>query len=289
MTNTKIKNKKVYTGRFDRTLKEIMLKEDNRDLLKCLIATVLGTNKSDDITEKNIEINQGKINIKRKNLDILLEIGNELLNIEANNHESIEYTRIRNTAYVCSLYASYIKKGEDYQKQKKVNIIQINLYYGVGKRKIKKEIEEYSLQNEKGEKVVENLKIIEVNMDRIMKFWYAKDEEKIKKYKYLIMLNLKPKELKELIKITNDRKVEKYMINIIGVSTGEEYMTEEEDRQKWINTIEAVAEEKGISKGKKENQRSVIKNLLKENMPISKIAKIVGLSEKKVNKIITTL
>ncbi len=49
-------------------------------------------------------------------------------------------------------------------------------------------------------------------------------------------------------------------------------------------------EEEGIrEEAIEETQRSVIKNLLKENMPIEKIAKIVGLSKSKVNKIITML
>ncbi len=33
-----------------------------------------------------------------------------------------------------------------------------------------------------------------------MEFWYSKNEKEIEKYKYLIMLDLKPRELKELEK-----------------------------------------------------------------------------------------
>ena len=61
--------------------------------------------------------------------------------------------------------------------------------------------------NKRGERYVENFKIIEYNMDKIMDIWYSLDEEKIYKYKELIMLDLDEEGLEKLGRITGGDKL----------------------------------------------------------------------------------
>ena len=63
---------KFYTAKFDRTFKEIFLKESNKDLLIKLLENVLHV-EINNLFYQNIERNQGNIKVRRKYLDCLLE------------------------------------------------------------------------------------------------------------------------------------------------------------------------------------------------------------------------
>ena len=58
---------------------------------------------------------------------------------------------------------------------------------------------------------------------------------------------------------------------------------EEETLKK--NTLQKIAMKKGEKKGIAENQKEVVINSLKENIPIKTIEKITGLSEKQIKEI----
>ncbi len=85
-------------------------------------------------------------------------------------------------------------------------------------------------------------------MDKIMDFWYAKDEEKIKEYKYFIMLDLDKEDLSILSK--KDKLVNKYMSNLEELNEDpefREYMTVEEDQRKIYNTEIDLARKNGLA------------------------------------------
>ena len=58
---------------------------------------------------------------------------------------------------------------------------------------------------------------------------------------------------------------------------------EEETLEK--NTLQKIAMKKGEEKGIAENQKEVVINSLKENIPIKTIEKITGLSEEQIKEI----
>ena len=58
---------------------------------------------------------------------------------------------------------------------------------------------------------------------------------------------------------------------------------EEETLKK--NTLQKIAMKKGEKKGIAENQKEVVINSLKENIPIKTIEKITGLSEEQIKEI----
>ena len=89
--------------------------------------------------------------------------------------------------------------------------------------------------------------------DKIMKFWYDKNEENIEKYKCLIMLDLEKEEV--------DRKIR--------------------------NTELKEAREQGIEYGEKNRNLEIAKNLLSLDIPIDKTIEATGLSEEEIGKIKT--
>ena len=274
--NTKLlENEKFYTAKYDRTFKEIFLKEENEELLLLILEETLNT-KVAKIKQRNIELNNGNIFVRRKHLDILLETDQGLIGIEINS--SVEdYLHPRNLAFQCDNYAHYTLVGQDYTEE--VQIIQINLTY---KMKDEELVRRYFIQDRTGKKYAQNFQIIEWNMDKIMKFWYDKNEEKIEEYKHLIMLDLSKEDLKKLAK--KDREVEKYMKEVERVNEDprfREYMTKEEDQKKIYNTQMS----KAYNEGGKEKSIEIAKKMLQKNENILEISEYTGLTIEEIESL----
>ena len=278
MNTNLLENEKFYTAKYDRTFKEIFLKEENEELLLLILEETLNT-KVAKIKQRNIELNNGNIYVRRKHLDILLETDQGLIGIEINS--SVEdYLHPRNLAFQCDNYAHYTLVGQDYTEE--VQIIQINLTYKMQDEEL---VRRYFIQDRTGKKYAQNFQIIEWNMDKIMKFWYDKNEEKIEEYKHLIMLDLSKEDLKKLAK--KDREVEKYMKEVERVNEDprfREYMTKEEDQKKIYNTQMSKAYNEGISEGGKEEKKKIAQNILKSDLKITieEISEITGLSKEEI-------
>ena len=67
--------------------------------------------------------------------------------------------------------------------------IQLNITWGLG---IEKDIKScYMMCDKENDKCYcDKLKIIEINMDKIMNMWYHGDKKKALEYKYFLMLDL---------------------------------------------------------------------------------------------------
>ena len=280
-------NKKFYTCKNDRTFKEVFLKEENSDLLKALLETILKI-EIDKIKIKKTELLSGNINIKDKRVDAIVHTGNKKIEIEINSQNK-DYLHTRSTAYICNIYQSNASVGDTYNEN--TDIIQVNLTWGLGKNN--EEMKIYKIMNEKGELYVKNFIIYEINMDYYSNVWYSKNEEEIEKKKYMIMLDLGKKELETMPK---DKIVDKYITNVVVVNNDPEfmsYMSEEEDKKKIQNSLLSEAKEEGISQGYttgindgiSQEKVSIAKNMLKKNMPIEDISEITGLSIEEIKKI----
>ena len=154
----------------------------------------------------NIERLEGNVFVRRKSLDILLETDIGLVGIEL-NASMHEYIRPRNFAFFGDMYSHYVEKGEEYEEI--TQFIQLNLTSGM--KGDQKEFRDYHMQDEEGIQFVSNAFIREINIDRLLEFWYDKNEKKIKEYQYIIMLGLGPEEIEKMYSITKDRLVKKYM------------------------------------------------------------------------------
>ena len=92
----------------------------------------------------------------------------------------------------------------------------------------------------------------------------------------------------DLVKLSNDRKVMKFMNEVKKVNEDPEffsYMTKEEDEEKCHNTELKEAMDTGIDIGKKEAYENMAKEMLQSNMPMKDIIKISKLSEEEILKL----
>ena len=283
----------------DRIFKEIFYDERNKELLVAVIETCLKI-KINNVKYIVNELPQGNYQIKGKRLDVLLDTDKGKINVELNAVKN-KYTNARNFSYICNVYIRNTLVGDNYSEE--VDVIQINLTFGLGKKQ-KEVFEEYVVMSKQSQKMyIKNLTIYEFNMDKIMEFWYSKDEEKIKEYKYLIMLGLTSKELDELV--GEDKKVEKYKkkYDEVTVSIGiNDWIDEETDQRMIRNTIAKEARKEGLeeghaeglakghaeglAKGRVEAIKEVAINLFKQGMPCEEIAMVCNMSISELNGII---
>lgn len=282
----------------DRIFKEIFYDEKNKELLIAVVETCLGI-KITNVEYKNNELPQGNYRIKGKRLDILLDTDEGKINVELNASKN-KYTNARNFSYICNIYIRNTLVGDNYSEE--IDVIQINLTFGLG-RESEEIFEEYYVMNKKGKMYIKNLTIYEFNMDKIMEFWYSKDEEQIERYKYLIMLDLKSEDLEELSGM--DERVEKYKMELesVNVSIGiNDWISEEQDQEMIRNSLlqegynngmkkgledgikKGIAQ--GVEQGKEQGFKIAVLNLFNHGMSKEEIANICNVAVDKIDKII---
>ena len=277
---------KFYTAKYDRVFKEIFLKKENEDLLKKLLKVALKEVSIKEIKKVlNIEKNSGNIHVRRKYVDVLLETDIGLVGIEINSSVK-DYLHVRNLAYQCDTYAHYTETGEYYRED--IYIIQINLTYGI--KNDEEIMRVYEVQDKNQKKFVENFQVIEYNMDKVMEYWYTKDEKKIKEYLYLILLDLEKEELEEVAK--ESLEVEKYMKDLEKVNEDprfREFMTKEEDERKIRNTEIYAAREEGLSQGflqgSKQEKIEIAKKMLSKDKSIEEIMEFTSLTKNEIDQL----
>ena len=295
-----------YTCKNDKCFKCIFLNPDNQDLLSLIIRETT-LNEYSDIKYCNIERNINMA-IRRKYLDVLLNSNEAIIGIEVNGFNK-KYVRPRNTSFICDCYSNYTLVNKEYTEDK--NIIQINFSYGIkGNTPIRK----YMIMDKDKKTFVKNFIIYEVNMDYCLQFWYNRNKQEVDKeenlkniikYRYYIMLNLNLKELKELINLTKDERIVKYMEELKNVNTipqFREFITEEQDKEFIHNTVrhegekigeargekigEARGEKIGEARGEKIGILKMARSMLKEKISVEMIAKLTGLSVKEIKNIV---
>ena len=111
---TELETKKFYSCRYDRTFKEVFLKEENEDLLVTLLELTLSL-KVYEIQRLNVETLQGNINTRKKYCDLLLKTSDGYIGIEINS-EPKDYLHTRNLAFLCNVYSRYTLKGNSYSE-----------------------------------------------------------------------------------------------------------------------------------------------------------------------------
>ena len=155
--------------------------------------------------------------------------------------------------------------------------IQLNITWGLG---IEKDIKScYMMCDKENDKCYcDKLKIIEINMDKIMNMWYHEDKKKALEYKYFLMLDLEPKDLDVVCK--GDRMMEKYKEKIEKLNEDPEFIevvSKEKDAELVYNTL--------IKEGYEQGTIEIAKNLLANNVSIDIIIKSTGLSKEKLEEL----
>ena len=281
-----IETKPFYTCKYDKAFKEIMMKEENFNILKKVLETILKV-KIQEIKLQPLNLNTGNIHIKGKEVDLLVITEQGKIEVEVNTYYN-DYVRVRNFSYITSIYNNQVTVGEKYNED--TNIIQINLNYGVKDTEYKRI---YKVRDEIGQEYIKNFCIYEINMEKLKKIWYDKNELEIEKNKYLLMLDM---EIKDLKKLSKDRVVKEYMEKIEKLNEDPifiNWITKEKDEQMIKNTqlYRATQEginigiSQGINQGMKKEKLEIAKNLLEQNIDIDVIMSATGLTKEEIEKL----
>ena len=275
-----------YTCKYDKAFKEIMMKEENFEILKKVLESIL------EVTIEKIELQPlhiptGNIHLKGKEVDLLVITEQGKIEVEVNTYYN-DYVRVRNFSYITSIYNNQVTVGEKYNED--TNIIQINLNYGVKDTEYKRV---YKVRDETGKEYIKNFCIYEINMEKLKEIWYDKNELEIEKNKYLLMLDM---EISDLKKLSKDRVVKEYMEKIEKLNNDPmfiNWITKEKDEQMIKNTqlYNATQEginigiSQGINQGLQKRNIEIAKSMLNKNMNIEDIIDITGLSKEEIKKL----
>lgn len=247
---------KFYTAKYDRVFKAIFCDVNNLGLLKEFLSRILEL-KIDSIQLLHPEMNVRTKYEHVKTVDVLVQVNEKYIHIEMNTSYN-KYLHYRNFNYFTTAYNLYTKRGSDFLIPPE--FVHIDFTYGLPQKyEIKTEYK--VLSEEQKIPYIKNFKIIEFNMDKIMKFWYDEDKKGIQKYKEFIMLDLERFEFQKMVGSDMfmkefEEKVPKLNENIEFVS----WMTPEEDFE-------------------------CCKKMLENDFELSVVSKITGLNEEEIQKI----
>ena len=221
---------------------------------------------------------------KRKTVDTLVKLNDNIyVQLEVNSSKN-RLIALRNLVYFYHIIAKKTLKNEEYNINDEY--IHIDFTYGLSKKGPSEE--EYRERNRTAKiQYVDNVKIIiEFNMDKIYNFWYYKNEEKIKKYKYLIMQNLEQEELEKLSKkFGGDEFIMKYKEKCNKLNDDDyfaSFLSYEEDQKFLRNSYISEGERRGKQQGIKNTQRQIAKSMLKDGFTVAQVSKYTKLPESKI-------
>ena len=291
------KDKKFYSLANDSVFKNVFYRDDA--LLKRFLTDILSAFYDDvdikDFKVLNTELTKDKLYIKNKVVDILVDIGTKVINIEVNVKYD-DYRIYRNFFYLASSTIASMKKDVKFVDVREH--VQFNFNF---KKNYKDgyKISEYG-DLSTGEVTIPFMRTIDIDVDYYKNKWYnsGKSKEYYEQFKSIIMFGLTEYELKNL-EDSDDymKKIKDDVIKLNGDPNFYQAMTDEEDREMIENSIfisgknEGIKQgieqgiEQGTRRGIEENQKSIVKNMKEANYKLEDIKEITGLSIEEIEKI----
>ena len=190
------------------------------------------------------------------------------------------------------MYASEIKRGDDYTEAKKVILIAI-IDYPLELTQTISEMETVWKLCEKNHPdlvLTGSIEICILELDKVKNTYYKNKLDK--KAQWMLFLDdPNSREVKEIMEKNND--IKDAVIEVHERSKDEQLRRLAELKEKAIMDEKAIykagklrGEKEGISQGELKKSIEIIKNLYSMNLPISQIAQAVDMSETEVKKII---
>ena len=291
------KDKKFYSLANDSVFKNVFYRDDA--LLKRFLTDILSAFYDDvdikDFKVLNTELTKDKLYIKNKVVDILVDIGTKVINIEVNVKYD-DYRIYRNFFYLASSTIASMKKDMKFVDVREH--VQFNFNF---KKNYKNgyKISEYG-DLSTGEVTIPFMRTIDIDVDYYKNKWYnsGKSKEYYEQFKSIIMFGLTEDELKNL-EDSDDymKKIKDDVIKLNGDPNFYQAMTDEEDREMIENSIFISGKQEGIKqgiergieqgtrRGIEENQKNIVKNMKEANYKLEDIKEITGLSIEEIEKI----
>ena len=266
---------KFYKIRRDLVFKTIFENKKNWDLLKRLIEEVI----HEEVEVERIllsELNNDRVRIRRKVLDVIVKTKKDRINIEINS-SNYNYFKRRNAAFIFKLYSDSLDSGESYNDMER--IIQINLSVEQENTSHFPLISEYTLHDKYlNRDYIDNLKIYEINITEMARLCYNGEKE-------MCLLGMLDMDYEELVDIKGDKYMDKLKKEAIKVNSDDEMiklMSDEDEERLYVNTLKEIGKEEGI----KEYTIEMVKKMLDKKFDIELISELSGLSKEEIEKII---
>lgn len=139
-------------------------------------------------------------------------------------------------------------------------------------------VSEYMLHDKKlNRNYIDNFKIYEINITEMAKLCYNGEKE-------MCLLGMLDMSQKELESIKGDKYMDRLKEEVVEINNDEEMiklLSDEDEERLYINTMKEIGREEGV----KEKTVEMVKKMLKENIDISTISRVSGLSEKEIKEI----
>lgn len=276
--------KKFYSLKYDQVFKNVFFRDIN--LLKYFLTNILNLFYDDfyidDIEIKNTELSKDRLYIKNKCLDILVKTGNKIINLEINTSYN-SYTKNRNLIYLFNSIIDDTHKSDKYTLDNEH--IQINFNFNDSGY----DIESYHILEDTTNKLFTNVfRIININVDYFYNEWYnlSKDNSFFKKYKNIIIMNFNEDELLNLKDC--DKFMDKIKNDITSLNKDDDFyqfMTDEEDQRRMLNSLVDDSFDKGVNQGIKKTNIDNAKKMIQKDIDFKTISEITGLSIDEINKL----
>ena len=221
-------------------------------------------------------------------LDLELDINNsEKVDVEIQLIERANFAE-RLLFYFSRLYASQIKRGDDYSEAKKVILIAIIDYHLELTQTISEMETVWKLceKNHPNLVLTDSIEICILELDKVKNTYYKNKLDK--KAQWMLFLDdPNSREVKEIMEKNND--IKDAVIEVHERSKDEQLRRIAELKEKAIMDEKAIYKAgrlRGEKEGKLQNSIKIIKNLHSMNLTVSQIAQAVDMSESEVQKII---
>ena len=275
---------------YDKMFKVILLK--NKQILKKLILSLIEPDIDPDecrIEILNNELPKDIMKEYQKVVDIYVLInGIFYVNLEINRsyYNNVKY---RNLVYDNKNFGMLLEKGTNPRELTNKQFIQINLNtkeknVDIGEDKVIM----YGLESKK--MYFENKYILIKYLEYYRDLYYNKNVSLSKSEMWLVALTSRTfTELEETIdSLLTEEEKNKFIEEVIRMSGNKPFFTEWEKEQ--LNELveyqtEVNAVERGRAEGQEEKTTELIKNMLKDNLPIDKISLYTGKSYEEIEKI----
>ena len=268
----------------DRTFK-LMFNSGHEEFLKWFMSNLLERN-VDHVYVENNEIAPLNLYDKKKMVDLIVEVGNELIIVELNNNNSgVDYTR--NLLYTFHALLNKVKRGGKYHEIHGY-LINLNWFRKDHKYYDMKGVTEIDYPYPKiGFESIKNIITIKnVNLSFYANVRY--NGIKMQDFLWKLLTIDKLDELHDVARNINELKW--YCSEIERLSNDMEYVMEIWDEKLEKNLQEMAlynrGYDEGVDKGILENKKEMVINLKKDNVPIEKISQYTNLTISEVQKII---
>ena len=296
----------------DFILYEILTEPNLKEYVSYIVSKIMNMDYDYVLKEMTVISPRHRISNKRSKRmisDIVLRIGNNIINIEGNK-KYYKGLLERNHIYYSKLISNSLSINDSYKNTLAVTQINFN-NFAVNKSRLV--INEYLVMEKRNLDIeLELFKKFHMNLDRIKKKCYNNNKKLTIFERYLAIMIIEEKSmLKKIAK--GNRVLERVVERIMEINENYDewvrvYDVVEENNRMW-RTIVANKEEEAMEKEKKEvekekqkaekrfqrvenklhkaenNTIQIVKNLLKQNLDINLISKVTGMSVNKIKSL----